>query len=312
MKAAQLTQYGGKEAVAINEIAKPEIETGKVLVEVHAAGVNPIDWKVQLGYLKDFVPLQLPVTLGGDLAGVVSEVGADVTEFKVGDEVYGQGSILGGATGAFAEFDLTLPGSIAPKPEKLSFTQAGAIPLTGVSAIQALYDHINLESNQKILVHGGAGGIGSVAVQIAKHIGAYVATTVSTDDLEFAKQLGADEVIDYKTQKFEDSIQGYDAVFDTVGGETNKRSYQVLKEGGILVSMTEKPDEELSKQHKVTAMNQGTKVNPERLSKLSELLNADAITIHIEKTFPLEEAGEALEYLQKTPPKGKVVIEIRN
>ncbi len=311
MKAAQLKAYGGKEAVVINEISKPEVGEGQVLVEVHAAGVNPIDWKVQLGYLKDFVPLELPVTLGGDPAGVVSEVGSNVTEFKAGDEVYGQGNVLGGGSGSFAEFTLTKPTSIAKKSGKLSFAEAGAIPLAGVSAVQALYDHIGLTAKQKILIHGGAGGIGSMAIQIAKHLGAYVVTTVSANDVDYVKELGADEVIDYKAQKFEDVVKEFDAVYDTVGGETNKRSYQVLKEGGILVSMTEQPDEELSKKFQVKAIAQGTQVNPQRLSKLSELLDQGVVTVHIEKTFPLTQAAEALEYLQKTPPKGKVVVEVK-
>jgi alcohol dehydrogenase len=310
MKAAQLIQYGGKEAVAINEIPRPKVSEGKILVEVHAAGVNPFDWKVQQGYMKDSMPLQLPITLGGDLAGIVSEVGANVSGFTVGDEVYGQGSFFGGATGSFAEFDLALPTSLSKKPEKLSLAEAGAVPLAGVSAVQALFDHIKLSSGQKILIHGGAGGIGTMAVQIAKHIGAYVATTVSTDDIDFAKTLGVDEVIDYKTQQFEDVIKDFDAVFDTVGGDTNKRSYQVLKKGGVLVSMTTPPDEELAQKFDVTALVQGTKVNPERLAKLSELLDKGVLAVHIEKTFPLEEAGEALAYLQQTPPKGKVVIVI--
>lgn len=311
MKAAQLTQYGGKEAIAMNDIPQPEVTDDTVLVQVKGAGVNPIDWKVQLGYMKDFIPLELPVTMGGDLAGVVVKVGANVTNFKEGDEVYGQGSVLGKATGSFAEYVRTSPTSIALKPKALNFDEAGAAPLTGVSAVQAIYDHIGLASGQKILIHGGAGGIGSVAIQIAKHIGAHVATTVSENDKEFVTQLGADEVIDYKNQQFEEILKDYDAVYDTVGGETNKRSYQVLKKDGILVSMVEmQPDEALSEQYGVKYIYQSTRVTPERLAKLTELLDGGVLGVHIEKTFPLDEAGEALEYLHNTPPKGKVVIEV--
>lgn len=311
MKAAQLHEYG-KSGVQVIDIQKPEIDSDKVLVEVHAAGVNPFDWKVQLGYMKDFIPLQLPVTLGGDLAGVVSEIGPNVSDFKVGDEVYGQGIAVAGASGSFAEFDLVKANTIALKPKKLSFLEAGAIPLTGISALQALMDHLHLSSGQKILIHGGAGGIGTVAIQIAKHLGAYVATTVSTDDMEYAKQLGADEVINYKNEKFEEKLHDYDAVFDTVGGETNKRSYQVLKKGGMLVSMVESPDEEISKQYEVKALVQKTVVTADRLNKLTELVDQGVVTVYIEKTFPLDQAGEALAYLHKTPPKGKVVIEVKN
>jgi alcohol dehydrogenase len=308
MKAVQLAEYGDN--VVARDIPQPEVDEGKVLVQVHAAGVNPFDWKVKLGYMKDMMPLQLPITLGGDIAGVVTAVGTGVASLKEGDEVFGQGGIFGGATGAFAEFDLVKPDSLAHKPTKLSFAEAGAVPLTGVSAIQALYDHLELTSGQKILIHGGAGGIGTIAIQIAKHIGAYVATTVSTNDLEYVKSLGVDEAIDYKNQKFEEVVKDFDAVFDLVGGETNQKSYQVLKSGGKLVSMVQPVDEALAKQFGVTALTQGTKVTTERLTKLAELLDAGVVTVHIEKVFPLEQTGEALSYLQQTPPKGKVVVEV--
>jgi alcohol dehydrogenase len=311
MKAAQLTQYGGKEAIAINDVETPQITDGKVLVEVHAAGVNPFDWKIQLGYMKDAIPLTFPVTLGGDLAGVVKEVGQGVTNVAVGDEVYGQGNAIAGATGAFAEYDLVLEKSIAKKPTTLDFEKAGAIPLTGVSAIQGIYDHLQLSSGQKILIHGGAGGIGSNAIQLAKDLDAYVITTVSTDDVAFAKELGADEVIDYKSQKFEEIVNGIDAVFDMVGHDTNKRSYQVLRNGGKLVSMVAPPDEDLMKQYEVEAIYQSTKVTTDRLTKLAELIDKGVLQVHVEKTFPLEQAGEALEYLHDTPPKGNIVIKVK-
>lgn len=310
MKAAQLTQYGKTNSIAINEVPQPDVAAGKVLVQVKAAGVNPFDWKVQLGYMKDFIPLQLPVTLGGDLSGVVVKVGAGVEGISEGDEVFGQASAVAGESGAFAEYAFTSPTSLAKKPTTVSFIEAGAAPLTGVSAVQALYDHMGLSSGQKILIHGGAGGIGTVAIQIAKHLGAHVITTVSTNDIEYVKGLGADEVIDYKNQKFEELITDVDAVFDTVGGETNKRSYQVLKQGGKLVSMVEQPDEQLKNQFQIEYISQATKVNPERLTKLAQLIDEKIVTVHIEKTFPLDQAGEALSYLRQTPPKGKVVLEM--
>ncbi len=311
MKAAQINEYSEQGNVQITDIPQPEVTEGKVLVEVHAAGVNPIDWKVATGYAKSMVQHPFPFTLGGDIAGVVKAVGAGVTNVKESDKVYGQANILGGQTGAFAEFAVTSATSLGIKPEKLSMSEAGAAPLTGVSAIQALYDHIQLNSGQKILIHGGAGGIGTMAIQIAKHIGAHVATTVSESDREFVKSLGADEVIDYKNQKFEDTVKEYDAVYDLVGGETFTRSYAVLKQGGKLVTMAAQPDEELAKQYNVEAIGQYTVVNTERLNKLSELINDGVITIHIEKTFPLDESANALVYLRNTPPKGKVVIEVK-
>lgn len=310
MKAAQLTQYGETENIVINDIPQPEVAEGKVLVQVKAAGVNPFDWKVQLGYMKEFIPLQLPVTLGGDLSGIVVKVGGRVEGIAEGDEVYGQANAVAGESGAFAEFALTSPKSLSKKPSTASFSEAGAVPLTGVSAVQALYDHIGVEPGQKILIHGGAGGIGTMAVQIAKHLGAHVITTVSTNDVEYVKELGADEVIDYKNQKFEEMVKDVDAVFDTVGHDTNKHSYQVLKEGGKLVSMVEQPDEQLAGQYHIEYIYQSTKVNPERLQRLARLIDDGIVTVHIEKTFPLDQAGEALSYLRQTPPKGKVVLEV--
>lgn len=310
MKAAQLIQYGGKEAVSINDITLPEVGEGKVLIEVHAAGINPFDWKLQNGYSKAYIPVTFPLTMGGDLAGVVKEVGSGVSQFRSGDEVYGQAYAISGGSGTFAEFAITKPGTLALKPKKINFEQAGALPLVGVSALQALTEHINLQKDQKVLVHGGAGGIGSIAIQIAKHIGAFVATTVSANDVEYVKQLGADEVIDYKNQKFEDAVSEYDAVFDTVGGETAKRSIEILKSGGILVSMVGPVYEERATAKNIIARVQQTRVSTERLNKLAELVEQGIVTVNVEKSFPLDQAAEALDYLKNTPPKGKVVIVI--
>lgn len=311
MKAARLINYGETDSVVITEVEKPTVGPDNILIEVHAAGVNPIEWKVQLGYMKDFMPLQLPITLGGDVAGIVTEVGENVTDFKPGDAVFGQGSVLAGASGTFAEYNLTVAKSIAKKPELVSFEDAGSASLTGVSAIQALYEHLTLQPDQTILIQGGTGGIGSVAIQIAKHIGAKVITTASTDSADFAKNMGADEVIDYKTQKFEEIVKDVDAVFDTVGGETTTRSYQVLKKGGKLVSMVTPPDEALMKQYEVEAMYQGTKVTTEKLQKLGSLIADGVITVHIAKTFALDETAKALDYLRTQAPNGKVVIKVK-
>lgn len=312
MKAAQINRYGGDEVVEINKNAPiPTVTPGHLLIEVYAAGVNPIDWKIREGYMRQMVPLKFPATLGGDFSGIVAEVGKGVPGFKKGDEIYGQASITKGGSGSFAEFAAADVNTAAHKPGILSHVEAAALPLTGVSAWQALVDHIGLSRGKKILIHGGAGGIGSIAIQIARHLGAYVATTVSLKDMEFARELGADEVIDYKNQSFEDILHEYDAVFDTVGGETYTRSYRVLKRGGIIVSMLEQPDQDLMEQYEVKATGQLTQVTGERLSKLAELADKRVIKVHVEKTFLLEEAQEALEFQQKGHPRGKVVLEIK-
>jgi NADPH:quinone reductase-like Zn-dependent oxidoreductase len=311
MKAAQINEYGGKDVLkTVSDASKPKLEAGQILVEVRAAAVNPFDWKVREGYMKDSAPLPLPATLGGDLAGVVAELGEGVSEFTVGDEVYGQANALSGQ-GSYAEFTPVKAESLAVKPKSVTFVTAAALPLAGVSAYQALVEHIGLKSGQKILIHGGAGGIGSYAIQLAKYMGAHVATTASQDEAEFVKGLGADEIIDYTSQKFEEILRDYDAVYDTVGGDTYARSFQVLKPGGVIVSMLEQLHEQLSKQQNVTAISQFTRVTTERLKRLADLVDRGALKVHIDKTFPLDEAADALEYIHQGHHRGKVVIKIR-
>ncbi|VVB90500.1 Acryloyl-coenzyme A reductase [uncultured archaeon] len=312
MKAAQINKYGGSEVVEINNNApKPNVSEGHLLVEVYAAGVNPVDWKIREGYMAKNVPLKFPSTLGGDFSGVVMEVGAGVSGFKKGDEVFGQAGTLRGGSGSFAEFASADVSVTVRKPKNISHVEAAALPLTGVSAWQALVDHIGLSRGKKILIHGGAGGIGTVAIQLARHLGAYVATTASARDLQYVRELGADEATDYKNQSFDDLVHNYDAVFDTAGGETYEKSYKVLRKGGIIVSMLAQPNPELMKQYGVNAIGQFTQVNSERLKKVAELAEKRIIKVHIDKTFPLEQAREALEFLQTGHPRGKVVLKMK-
>ena len=311
MKAAQINNYGGKEVLQVTaNAAKPSAKDGEVLVEVYAASVNPFDITVRNGLARQMAELRFPATLGGDLAGVVSEIGKGVQGFTIGEAVYGQAGALSGQ-GSFAEYTPVQAVQLAAKPDRLDFASAAALPLAAVSAYQALADHINLQKGQKILIHGGAGGIGSIAIQIAKHLGAYVATTASSTDADFVKKLGADQVIDYKTQDFASIIKDYDSVYDTVGGETKAKSFTVLKPGGALVSMVGKADEELVKRYDVQYTGQFTRVTPERLSAITELVEQGAIKPIVDKVFPLDQAAEALEYLKTGQPKGKVVIQIK-
>ncbi len=312
MKAVQINQYGGSEVVEINEnVLRPTVSQGHLLIEVYAAGVNPVDWKIREGYMGQMVTLKFPATLGGDFSGIVADVGKGVSGFKKGDEIYGQASIIRDGSGSFAEFASADVNTTEHKPEKMSHVEAAALPLTGVSAWQALVDHIGLSRGKKILIHGGAGGIGSIAIQLARHLGAYVAATVSAKDMQYVKELGANKAIDYKNQSFEDMLHNYDAVFDTVGGETYAKSFRVLKRGGMIVSMLEQPDSGLMEQYGVNATGQFTQVNSERLSRLAKLVDEHVIKVHVEKTYPLEQAREALEYQQNGHPRGKVVLKIR-
>ena len=317
MKSAQIKSYGGSDVIEISQpTSTPNLAAGNVLVEIKAAGINPVDWKIREGYMQQMMPIQFPSTLGMDFSGVIKQVGEGVTssDFKQGDEVYGQAGVTNGGSGAFAELALANVEHIAYKPKRLNYLEAAALPLVGVSAWQALVENIGLSKDQKILIHVGAGGIGSISIQLAKKLGAYVATTVNVNDKQFVEKLGADEVIDYKTQAFEDLIHNYDAVYDAVSGETYTKSFRLLKKGGIIVSMLEQPNTELMQQFGVKAIFQFTQVNKERLRKLAEFVDQqdNNIEIHIDRTFPLDEARKALDYQKDVHPRGKIVLVIQN
>lgn len=311
MKAVQINKYGSPQVIEINQnTPKPSLAKNQVLVKVQAASINPIDWKVRAGYLKEMVPLSFPITLGGDFAGIVTEVSEGVLDFKLGDFVYGQASLLNGGSGSFAEFVAANTINTALKPKKTNFIEASALPLAGSSALQALEEHIKLKKGQKILIHGGAGGIGHIAIQLAKALGAFVATAVYTDDKEFVKSLGADSVINYKRQKFEQILKDYDAVFDTVGGETTIKSFDVIKKGGVFVSMLGQPDLKLAGKYGISAIGQGTKTDRTHLTRLTALVDGGKIKVQVDKVFPFKQVKEAFEYKEKIHSKGKVVIKI--
>jgi len=312
MKAAQINNYGHADAVKVQEAAKPVAGNGQVLVEVHASSINPFDSMVREGFLKDTIPLNFPVTLGGDISGIITEIGEGVSDFKIGDKVYGQANVVGGASGAFAEFASTKSSQVGKMPANLSYTDSAAIVMTGLSAYQVIYEHMNLQAGQTILIHGGAGGIGSVAIQMARHLGVRVIATASGEGIAFAKDLGADEVIDYKLQKFEDLVTGVDAVFDTVGGETYDKSFGVMKMGGVIVSMTAQPNKELSEKFGVSAIYQSTHTSTEQLDKLAKLINEGIVTVRVDKVFALDQIKQAFEARESGSVKGKLAIKIKD
>ena len=314
MKSAQINRYGSSDVIEINQntsVSLP-ISSGKILVDVKASGVNPVDWKIREGYMQQMIPLQFPATLGMDFSGIIKDVGSDqdisTADLKQGDEVYGQASVTKGGSGAFAEVAVTNIDNIAFKPKNLSFEEAAALPLVGVSAWQALVENMNLSQGQKILIHGGAGGIGSIAIQLAKNLDAFVTTTVNSDDAQYVQSLGADETIDYKKHDFEKMVNDYDAVYDTVGGQTYTKSFNVLKKGGIIVSMLEQPDTDLMQHFGVKSIFLLTQVNRERLTQLANWVYQNNIKINIDKTFSLDETAEALDYVKDVHPRGKVIL----
>lgn len=311
MKAAQIHEYGHADVIKINEIDKPVAGENQVLVAVEAASLNPFDTTVREGHVKEMIPA-LPVTLGGDIAGVVSEVGAGVKDILVGDRVYGTAAAVAGNSGAFAEFARTKTTQLAKAPEGLSFMEAASLPLVGVSAVQALTEHIDLQSGQKIFIHGASGGIGTIAVQIAKHLGAYVAASVrGKDTADLVQGLGADEVIDTQSQDFATVLRDYDAVFEAAGGEDFDKTLDILKRGGIAVSMLAAADQNKADQLGVKAVTQSTQVTKERLERLCELVEAGVVKAQVAQTFSLDDIQAAFEARESGKTHGKVVIQIQ-
>ena len=238
---AQFSKYGGPEVIEFNSnAALPKLADGLVPVEVHAASVNPIDSVLRAGYMKSMIPLTFPATLAGDFAGVVKVVSQGVSDLRVGDEVFGFAPVIAGGSGAAAEYLTANVSMVAKKPARAIYAEAAALPLAGVSAVQAL-DAMSVKSGQRVLIHGGAGGVGSFALQYAKYLGCHVATTVRGSQKEFARRLGADEIVDFEVEKFDSTLREYDAVLDNVGGEVHKRSFSTLKKGGIVASMVQNP-----------------------------------------------------------------------
>jgi len=312
MKAVIAHEFGGPEVLIYEDSPEPSPSKGQVLIEVHGSSINPVD-KMSISKNSSFKNMiKLPLTPGVDVSGVIIDVGSDVKDLKVGDKVYGQAGALQKGTGAFAEFAVAPINVLARMPENISFKEAAALPLASVSAYQALVQHMNLQKGQKILIQGGSGGIGSFAIQLARYLGAYVATTSTGPGMEYARKQGAHEVIDYMHQSFENILQDFDAVLDTVGGDTYKKSFKVLKKDGMIVSMLEAPDEELMKKYGVRAVQQLTAVNKESLDKVSALIKKNVFKVNIAKTFPLKDTKEAFKAKEDEMILGKIAIEVRD
>lgn len=286
MKAIQLKEYEAD--LEINDIEKPEINDDQVLVKVHAASVNQLEIKIGSGAMKEFFPVDLPWTPGADFAGVVEKAGKD-SGFKEGDEVYGN-SVTGGA---YAEYIAADAGKTAVKPAPLDFEQAASVPVVAMTAYQGLFKHGKLESGQTVLIHGGAGAVGAYAVQLAKNAGAVVIATSSAEDKAFVKSLGADQVIDYKNEKFEDLVKDIDLVLDVIGGETQQKSFAVLKKGGTLIATSQPPGKDDAEKYGVHAKMMNMQATTENLNEIAVLFGNGSLRVDVAKTYPLEKAGEA-------------------
>ena len=308
MKAAIVKAYGNK--VEVTDIAPPAMLDDSLMIEVRSTSVNPVDNLIRAGYLKGMLPLPLPYTVGNDVSSVVTVVGKDVSGYKVGDAVFARPQSM--QSGTFAEFVVVKAVDAAHKPANLSHEQAASLPLVALTAWQALITKGHLQSGQKVLIHAGSGGVGSIAIQLAKNLGAFVATTTSADNVEMVRALGADMVIDYQSQKFEDIVHDYDLVFDTLGGATRERSYAVLKKGGLLVSIIAPADtsgiaEKLGVKSEVFFMWP----SGEQLAQIGALAEQGIVKPLIDRTFSLDNAQAAFDYSQSGRAKGKIVVSVK-
>lgn len=312
MKALQITGYGNNKVAVVSQDAPlPSIKQGAVLVKVHKAAVNPVDWKMREGSMKNMVPLTFPATLGCDFSGVIIRTGADVTAFKAGDEVFGVAIPSLGGSGSFAEYLVTPAKNICLKPADISHTVAAASVTVSVCAYLCLQE-APIDKHSKILVIGGAGGIGRAAIQLAKNSGAHVAATVHGKDVAATIKAGADEVIDASEENFQDLLKGYDLVVDTVGGEVYKHAFMVLKKGGVIASVAQQPDPALMQYYGVSAKFILGFPFTERLEAIKGLLSSKVLTPHISKTFSLDKGVAALDFQQNSKPAGKVILDIYN
>ncbi|KML44481.1 NADP-dependent oxidoreductase [Cytobacillus firmus] len=332
MRAMVIDRYG-KVPMRLAEIPAPEIGEYEVLAEIHAASINPVDFKIRDGKVKLLVKYKMPLILGNDFSGVIAKVGAKVTRFKAGDEIYARPRKS--KIGTFADYIAIHEDDIALKPKNLSFEEAASIPLVGLTSYQALTDILQLQKGQKILIQAGAGGVGTFAIQLAKLMGATVATTASAAGADLVKTLGADEIINYKTEKFEEILKNYDAVFDTLGGEILEKSFEVIKSGGKIVSVSGLPNARFGKEygsgffktllfsaasHKLTALEKKNNVeytflfmkpSGEQLRIIANLIETGKIKPIIDRVFPFEDAQKAMEYAESGRAKGKIIVKIR-
>jgi NADPH:quinone reductase-like Zn-dependent oxidoreductase len=303
----RIHSFGGKEVLRADDIEPSLPDAGQVLIAVHAASVNPVDFKIRSGKYPAVKDDRLPYTLGRDFSGVVEKCGAQATRFKPGDEVFGIVNIYGGG---YSEKVAVEERAIALKPAGIDHIHAAAIPLAGQTAWQGLFRHGQLKPDQKVLIHGGSGGVGHFAIQFAKAKGAYVLTTVSTDNVKFAQELGADVVIDYKTQRFEDEASDLDMVFDLIDGETRERSWKLLKKGGILVTTLTDPSQEKATRHGVRAMRYTVEADGSELAEIAGFVTSGKVKPHIQKTYPLRSAVDALASVEDGHSVGKIVMTV--
>ena len=308
MKAVVIHKYGDPEVLKYEDIPRPEPKDDQLLIRVIAAGVNPVDGMIRSGMFAKEGNRVFPIILGGDVAGVVEKVGSKITKFKAGDPVFAYVSLDN--SGGYAQYALVTEREAAPKPKSLTYVEAAAVPVVAMTAWQALVDTAKLSGGQTVLIHGGSGGVGSFAIQIAKARGAKVIATASTANQDFLKQLGADVAIDYTRQKFEDVAKDVDVVLDSIGRDTLARSYAVVKKGGIIVSLVARPKESELEKHGIRGSALNAEPNSEELAEIGRLIDDKKIKVVVSQTFPLSEAMKAQEQVATGHTRGKIVLKV--
>ena len=308
MKAIVIHEYGGPEVLKYEDVPRPEPKADQILIRMIAAGVNPVDGMIRSGMFAKNGNGAFPMVLGGDAAGIVERVGNKITKFKAGDPVFAYVSLDSG--GGYAQYAVVPEREAAPKPTSLTYVEAAAVPIVALTAWQALIDTAKLNAGQTVLIHGGSGGVGSFAIQIAKARGAKVIATASAANQDLLKQLGTDVAVDYTKQKFEDIAKDVDVVLDSVGKDTLTRSYDVVKKGGIIVSFVARPNQSELEKHGIRGVALSVEPNSGELAQIGKLIDEKKIRVIISQTFPLSEAKKAQEQVASGHTRGKIVLKV--
>lgn len=307
MKAVRIHAFGGREVLELNDIAIPEAKQGEVLIKIHAASVNPVDWKIRQGYLQPLLNHALPLTMGWDVSGEVVAVGGGVIHLKVGDEVYSRPNIAN--NGSYAEYMTASAEEVALKPKSLTWQEAAGVPLAGLTAWQGLYELADIEAGEQVLIHGGSGAVGQFAIQLAKLRGATVYTTTSARNTDLVLSLGADHAIDYQQVDFSE-LRDMDVVLDTIGGEVQDKSWKTIKPGGRLLSIVQTPDEAVAASHGVTASFYFIEPDRSQLEEMARLADAGKLVVNIDSEFSLDQVADAHKRSESGRAQGKIIINV--